>query len=198
MVQEKHTPRRDAYKNLFADMNPDEKGGRLSPFQKLSTTRWLVRGKVIYNILVHWDELAAYFACCRDVGTQDVRYKARLLSDILQDDVNRCYFEFVVPVIQEFKAMISFFQADKIDPGKVLKEMDIFYRALKSRMYLSDGRMKPKHLFDHGCKFLQRLQLLENAKTRNKVRDRCADMLLELLVQVDKRMPQNQNVFDGL
>jgi hypothetical protein len=195
----KSTLRREAYKTLFSVMNPNEEAsGRPSPFQKLSTTRWLVRGKVMYNILVNWDELAAYFACCRDVGTQDVRYKARLLSDMLRDEVNRCYFEFVVPIIQEFEKMNSFFQAEKIDPGKVMKEMDIFHRALKSRMYLNDGRMKPKQIFDYGCKFLLKLNGLENAENRNIVRDRCADMLLELLEQVDKRMPQNRQVFDSL
>jgi uncharacterized membrane protein YbaN (DUF454 family) len=31
------------------------------PFEKPSFTRWLVRGKVMFNILINWEELKAYF-----------------------------------------------------------------------------------------------------------------------------------------
>jgi len=44
-------------------MNPPDstRHGIGLPFAKLSTTRWLCRGKVIYNILTNWDELVHIF-----------------------------------------------------------------------------------------------------------------------------------------
>ena len=32
------------------------------PFEKSSSTRWLVRGNIMYNVLVNLKELEAYFA----------------------------------------------------------------------------------------------------------------------------------------
>jgi hypothetical protein len=31
------------------------------PFEKPSFTRWLMRGKVMFNMLINWEELKAYF-----------------------------------------------------------------------------------------------------------------------------------------
>eukprot|EP00794_Sanderia_malayensis_P002936 gene2936-biopygen2413 len=59
----KSTVRREAFKTLFNVMNAgNDRMGTPLPFQKSSTTRWLVRGKVVYNCLVNWEELKAYFA----------------------------------------------------------------------------------------------------------------------------------------
>ena len=55
----KSTVRREAYKTLYEVMNPDD--DQKAPFEKYSTTRWLVRGKVIFRILTNWNELKAYF-----------------------------------------------------------------------------------------------------------------------------------------
>ena len=58
-------------------MNPsDESGAKPLPFQKMSTTRWLVRGKVIYNLLVNWEEIKAYFMVEEPNLKSDVRYKS--------------------------------------------------------------------------------------------------------------------------
>ena len=53
----KSTIRRNEYEKLFELMNPNnERMGTPSPFQKYSATRWLVRGKCLYNLLVNWLE----------------------------------------------------------------------------------------------------------------------------------------------
>ncbi|XP_042212509.1 SCAN domain-containing protein 3-like [Homarus americanus] len=55
--------RREAFKELFRVMDAkEERKVTPLPFQKLSCTRWLIRGKVIYNIPLNWEELKAYFA----------------------------------------------------------------------------------------------------------------------------------------
>ena len=70
----KSSVRRETYKELFKVMCPDE--CRKAPFEKYSTTRWLVRGKVIYRILVNWNELKAYFLVAQPASTQAARYKS--------------------------------------------------------------------------------------------------------------------------
>ncbi|KAJ8409887.1 hypothetical protein AAFF_G00209280 [Aldrovandia affinis] len=58
----KSTLRREAFNNLFQVMDANnDRRGTPKPFQKMSTTRWLVRGKVIYSLLVNWHELKAFF-----------------------------------------------------------------------------------------------------------------------------------------
>ena len=60
--------RREAFIALFNAMNgatqADDARIAPLPFEKISATRWLVRGKVMYNILVNWYELQAYFKAC--------------------------------------------------------------------------------------------------------------------------------------
>ena len=61
--------RREDYKALFKvinladEENNHERNVPLS-FQNLSKIRWLIRGKILYNILVNWEELLAYFSSC--------------------------------------------------------------------------------------------------------------------------------------
>ena len=49
------------------------------PFEKSFFTRWLARGKVMFNILMNWEELKAYFICA-ELSTSNFRsrFKARL------------------------------------------------------------------------------------------------------------------------
>ena len=55
--------RRDAYKELFETFEgcSVESSTIPLPFQKCNLTRWLVRGKVIFNILTNWEILKMYF-----------------------------------------------------------------------------------------------------------------------------------------
>jgi hypothetical protein len=53
--------RSEAYKELFGVMNPatefvPQQTSPL-PFEKPSFTQWLVCGKVMFNILMNWEEL---------------------------------------------------------------------------------------------------------------------------------------------
>lgn len=51
-----------AFKDLVEVMNPDsKKQAKPTPFQKINTTRWLVRGKVIYNIMINWEGFKPHF-----------------------------------------------------------------------------------------------------------------------------------------
>lgn len=85
-------------------MDPtEERKGTSLPFQQASLTRWLVRGKVLHNILMNWEELKAYFMCAERASWPDARYKARTIADMLNDPANYCYLHCVTPIVMEFE-----------------------------------------------------------------------------------------------
>lgn len=51
-------------------------------FASLSANQWAVSGKVIFNVLVNWWELTAYFQCAKVQGSQEVHYRACTLLEI--------------------------------------------------------------------------------------------------------------------
>jgi hypothetical protein len=54
------------------------------PFEKPSFTRRLVRGKVMFNILMNWEELKAYFTSAELAQSQfDTKFKTRRLKEML-------------------------------------------------------------------------------------------------------------------
>ncbi|CAB4001705.1 zinc finger MYM-type 6-like [Paramuricea clavata] len=105
----KSTICREVYKTLYELMSPDN--DQAPPFEKYSKTRWLVRGKVIFKILMNWGELKAYFMVAQPASTQSARYKAHLLLDMLKDPTILLYFHFASPLVTEFKRVNAFFQA---------------------------------------------------------------------------------------
>lgn len=199
----KSSLRRENYKMLFETMNTgDERPGTPLPFLGLSLTRWLVRGKVIYNTLVNWMELKAYFHCATVQGSQDVRYKARIIWDMLNDDCNYLYFVFSSPVVTEFERVNSLFQSTDAKPSRLLYELDMHFKALHRRVYSEDGSLLPLNKVDFGAKFTMECNRLltdkEGADRRLTVHQRCHDMLIELVAQVKMRLPENRGMFDSL
>ena len=141
--------RREGFKQLFEVMNTYEHSAQTRivppPFQKISSTRWLVRGKVLYNILVNWEELSAYFTtvqCSKNVR-RDVRYKAKLIKEILLDRVNYLYFVFATPLVQEFEKVNALFQCTNGDPHELSQSLLLHYHSLYNRRYDLRGTKKP-------------------------------------------------------
>lgn len=79
-------------------MNPDVDEQKFA-FEKHSTSRWLVTGKLIFRILMNWEELKVYFMTAEPASTQAARYKARIILDMLKDPIIYLYFHFVSPLI---------------------------------------------------------------------------------------------------
>ena len=193
--------RRETYRMLFETMNINEERSDIpSPFIKMSETRWLVRGKVIYNILVNWEELKAYFNIAKIEGSQDVRYKARLLWDMFNDDLTYLYFVFASPIVTEFERLNALFQSTNAKPSTLFHELDIHFTSLTRRVYDEKDRPLPLEKIDFGAKFLSECQRLLG-KDQRKVQSllsRCQEMLLVLIEQVTMRLPQSRDIYDGL
>ena len=158
-------------------MDPNlEQAGKPLPFQKMSTTRWLVRGKVIYNLLVNWEELRAYFMVAEPECSSDVRYKARMILSMLNDPINYIYFHFLSPIVTEFERVNSFFQATNANPDDMVKELFLHYKSLRARLYAQCGDALPTSRVDFGAKFLMEAQKVisgaaDSNSTKNAVEE---------------------------
>lgn len=197
----KSTLRRENFKMLFDTMNTrDERQGTPLPFITLSATRWLVRGKVIFNILVNWLELRAYFQCASVQWSQEVRYKARTLWEMFSDDSIYLYFVFCSRIVTEIERVNAFFQSTNVSPSQLLHELDMHFKSLNRRVYIEDGLLLPVNMTDSGAKFsMECTRTLSGEQERLLTLQKpCQDMRVELVAQVKMRLPKNRSLFDSL
>ncbi|XP_068239267.1 SCAN domain-containing protein 3-like [Palaemon carinicauda] len=208
------TVRRQAYKTLFESMHePEEEEEEVSksiknthmPFLKTSSTRWLVRGRVIKRLIENWNELRCYFSIAMQEGTQDVRYRARILHEMLCDEINYLYLIFLSPIVSEFEKINAFFQSTNSDPEMMTKELDLHYRGLKTRVFTKNGDKLSVSMSDLGALFNNELNRCSREnKNPNFVsavvslKQRCQDFLVDVIREVEKRIPKNKAIFQGI
>ena len=160
----------------------------------------------MYNILVSWEELKAYLGITEREAGSSARYKARLISEMLKDDINKLYFHFVSPIVTEFERVNAFFQATDIDPHDMITEVANFHASLKGRIFLPCGSYIPLAKVDFGAKYIFERDamiihrnndptVIQQAK---EIDSRCHPMLLEAESQVSKRLPTSENIFLSL
>ena len=148
------TIRREEFKKLFDVMDPNqERAGTPTPFQKFSVTRWLVRGKCLYNLLVNWHELKAFFSCAEQQAPASAKFKINTLKQLFKNDLIYLYIVFLTPIVQEFERINSLFQSSNVDPEKLMQNLELHYKSLKSRVYDSRGHLLPVSHMDLGAKF---------------------------------------------
>ena len=64
-------------------------------------------------------------------GTQEVRYKAKVIHEMLNDDINYLYMIFLSPFVPEFEKVNAFFQSTNSDPEishKNIKALILMFR----------------------------------------------------------------------
>ena len=108
----------------------------------------------MYNILVNWEELKAYFLAAEPTSSQNSRFRARLIQEMLADPVNFLYFQFATPIVAEFEAVNALFQSTNADPEKLERELHLHYRSLKDRVFYPNGNCKSISQIDFGYKFI--------------------------------------------
>ena len=199
--------RRRSFENLFKIMDPNqERKGTPLPFQKMSRTRWLVRGKIIYDILVNWEELKAYFTVVMHDADASCRYRAREIQAMVADRKNLLYFHFLCPIVRDFESLNSRFQSTDVDPELLVKELLIFFKSFQNRIQTVDGQpLEMKHI-DFGFKFSVEMQDYLETMNRSadalhiaeELKDRCKSFLDEAFRQLQNRLPPSLTIFKGL
>lgn len=188
--------RKEQFKDIFTIMNSDYI--QPSSFITPSNTRWLVKGKCIYNVLTQWYELKAYFSA---IAEKEKNYHARILHEMICDDRNFLYYTFVLPVIQDFEAVNAAFQATDPQPSKVFCELKQLHRSLVQRLYEDESMKTPfaMNQVKYGDKFqheLARSRLSEPEKYN--IKQRCYDFLHEAKIQLEKRLSHDIDTIGNL
>ena len=90
----------------------------------------------MFNILMNWEELKAYFTYAELAHSQfGTKFKGRLLKEMLSDYKNYLFFEFATPVVQEFERLSSLFQQIKADPHELFQQIFLHQKSLQNRLY---------------------------------------------------------------
>nr|XP_047124193.1 uncharacterized protein LOC124806931 [Hydra vulgaris] len=205
----KSSIRREEFKVLFQTMDPsNERMGTPSLFQKYSATRWLVRGKCLYNLMVNWYELKAYFLCAKAQAPACIRYRVTTINNMFNDETLYLYVVFLTPIVQEFERLNALFQSTNVDPEKLVSELNLHYKSLQQRVLDNQGVQLPLKRVDFGAKFLSDCQKYIDTypqtqkeiarKNIESVLTRCLQFLLRLLKELDQRLPENKEIFQGL
>lgn len=123
---------------------------------------------------------------------------------MLCDDANYLYFTFLSPVVSEFEKIDAFFPSVNIDPDKMYKELDLLHRTLKSRIFYKQGHRLSVGVTDFGAQFVSELLRCQHQESNlNKaamqgLKQRFQEFLMDLLKEVEKRLPSNQAIFQGM
>ena len=198
--------RREEFRDLVKIMDPNNEGDAGDPFQKRSRTRWLATGPVASRILGNYYELLAYFSAVIPHAPQRCRMKAFLIKEKLQDETNYLLLNFLVPIIKDFERINMLFQASDADPSRMFNELDILFKATKSRVFEPSGHQKAQTQVDYGAKFLLEVEKSKRQKAGDptwpgkveSTKVRCTDFLKEAIAQVEKRLPRSRDMFQSL
>ena len=88
----------------------------------------------------------------------------------------------------------------------MFKELDILFKATKSRVFDTNGNQKAQTQIDFGPKFLLELEKFRRQKAEDPTwpgkvtytMGKCTDFLKEAIAQVEKRLPRSRDMFQSL
>ena len=128
---------------------------------------------------------------------------------MLNDPSNYLYLIFASPLINEFEQINASFQHTNADHCRLLKDLNVFYISLRSkicrdehvRKYLKieDAHLKPIKDIIFGAKFYQELSesKLSNGQVLN-IEYRCLNFLKTAVDEVSMRVPEKFKFFNTL
>lgn len=205
LVREAHkwfscSPKRSlAYKKLFDIMN--EKGPTKIPGH--CDTRWLAKVDAITTILDQWDVLQLHF----QMAAQTERcYTANQLAQMFADKQNRLYCLCMRQVLKEITKVNKLFQSQFADITKLTDDLLHMHATLMQLVVIPtelekcgltnlptfsfQNHLMPTRCVHFGFEFEQLAATLPSDVVTS-IRERCRDFVLELIEQVQIRLPEN-------
>jgi len=123
--------RRAEYKKTFDLINSCPNNKKFHNFHQLSATRWLARSNVVNNIVEHWLELKTHFSL---VVKKEKCYVARVLNEMLNDDVNYLYLLIIKPILYEVNHLNITFQKSFVDIGRSYDDISSLFLFLAKKI----------------------------------------------------------------
>lgn len=179
------------YKRLYEKMNDGKTPLSMEP--------------AVTRILNQWDVLRSHFELVRNT---EKCYAAELLFNMYSDPIVKLYLLFLRPVLQETQRVLNAFQADNIDPTKLLGDLTELIESLSRKILLPTVRVNPQtddlpsfvdhraylgYEFENVCKDLK-LQ----PEVEKNLRGRCSSFILKYVSELRSRMPENFTVLKNM
>ena len=108
-------------------------------------------------------------------------------------------------MVEEAEKINEYFQSESADPCEMLEKLTEFHSALTLRIKTSSEQNRPLENIDFGIRFKIKLSKCLNKYVESSfnqaavtVQQTCANFLLSLVQECDKRLLPNQTVIKGL
>lgn len=202
--------RRFEYKATFDLLNSSNK--KLHQFKQLSGTRWLARAYVVNSILENWLELKTHFST---VINKEKCYTARVINEMLQDNINYLFLLIIRPILNEFNHLNLTFQKNFVDIGKSYDDITSLFIFLAKKIMNdsivtlgydsvienidNDSAYNSFKHCDFGIGYNQGLSnIVISQENKNNIQSRAFVFIKQLLYEIKKRLPDNLNHFRKL
>ncbi|KAK3877284.1 hypothetical protein Pcinc_017987 [Petrolisthes cinctipes] len=171
----------------------------------MATTRWLARLAAVQVILEEWDALKLHFEMS---ASHERCYTARELGSAYGDPQNRLYLLFLRKVLKEVVRVNKVFQGQNVDVTKITEDLLDMYRSLLQIVvdssYISkcpkqnlptlniQNYILPHTVINFGHEFNSYAESCSlHEEQINYVKKRCKEFTVELVNQVQVRLPDN-------
>ena len=194
--------RQAKYQELYGTIEVGEEPLKIL---RLCDTRWLSIRKCVERILDQFDVLKLHFQLIRD---QEKCLKAGVLYDMYRDEANKLFLVFLLPWLQDLNRVNKLFQHNTASSIKLVQDLISLYTSVVSRICrphtfrtwaniqeydVEDPRNQlPTMAINFGTNFYLELDKMSMSQDKLKdVKQKCRNYMLELAIQLKKRLPEN-------
>ena len=201
--------RQREYAGLYAAMNDGSKNTKIP---KVASTRWLSRGNAVAKVLEQYEELKLTFKLAKD---KERCFQADQLWRMFEDKQNLLYLSFMNSQLSALNRINKIFQSANPDPCAIHRDLHDYISSLLDQAVMPAalqgirGSLEnlselsvARHLiparaiyFGHEFSMIE-MEIQQEAAA--VVREKCRDFLLQLIVEVQKRLPDNIKLLSQL
>lgn len=191
--------RQARYKEIFSLMNDGQAPLKLI---HLSQTRWLSVESAVVRILQQWLELKTHFGMARH---GEKCYTAEILYGMFCDRENYAFLVFLKHILGEVQRVNKKFEAEVQDPTKLLSDLLHLIDSMKSKVLIPGKTLKADELIESyldprpylGYEFEKEMSECKFPHEK-EIRQRCVCFVVELIKQLQQRLPDNVQVLQSM
>ncbi|XP_018365745.1 PREDICTED: uncharacterized protein LOC108763808 [Trachymyrmex cornetzi] len=180
---------------------------------KLSGTRWLARIEAIKTIIDQWDELKLHFEMAKNSNRCSEGYVAEELYNMYKNDENKIYLIFLRDALKDITNINKLFQSNEIEPLKLFKDLNHLLYLILQKIVVPSQLEKVKHQDLTNYNFQDYLMFVDcvdygyyfnefsskiNPQNLKDIKERCKAFYIELVKQLQKRIPENLQILEKL